>query len=161
MILWTIYGVTQIIARLSLWVSYISHLPVSVCYISFAGDLFKKKLQVAVAESQKHHDQHEAFCDAVPEATREEWIKMICEWEEDKDQPDPYVVEMICVFLLVFRYLFHLTLHSIMFIVQSQAAITLELVEAERASFGASQSEAGHSSPSAFIISGLEIEEAQ
>ena len=44
-------------------------------------------------------------------------------------------------------------------LVKSQAAIQLELVEAERAAFTAADVQ--ESSPSAFIISGLELEEAQ
>lgn len=44
-------------------------------------------------------------------------------------------------------------------LVKSQAAIRLELVEAERAAFTAADTQ--ESSPSAFIISGLELEDAQ
>jgi hypothetical protein len=46
-------------------------------------------------------------------------------------------------------------------VVQSQAAITLELVTAEHASLTASQLDACQASPSAFVTTGLEIEEAQ
>ncbi|KAF9503966.1 hypothetical protein BS47DRAFT_1401889 [Hydnum rufescens UP504] len=104
------------------------------------GSLLPKKLQNAIIQCEKHNEQHEIFCGAIPDTNKVEWTTMINEWENDKSKPDPYVIETIF---------------------QSQAAIRLELVAAEHASLGINEMELMQPSPSAFISSGLDIEEAQ
>ncbi|KAF9504994.1 hypothetical protein BS47DRAFT_1400808 [Hydnum rufescens UP504] len=110
------------------------------CKFIAMGSLLPKKLWNAIIQCKKHNKQHEIFCGVIPDTNKAEWTTMINQWENDKSKPDPYVVETIF---------------------QSQAAIQLELVAAECASLSINEMESMQPSPSAFISSGLDIEEAQ
>ncbi|KAF9504609.1 hypothetical protein BS47DRAFT_1401234 [Hydnum rufescens UP504] len=110
------------------------------CKFIAMGSLLPKKLRNAIIQCEKHNEQQEIFCRAIPDTNKAEWTTMINQWENDKSKPDPYIVETIF---------------------QSQAAIWLELVAAECASLGVNEMESMQPSPSAFISSGLDIKKAQ
>ena len=38
----------------------------------------------------KHVDVHKKFNAILPDDLRQEWAKMISQWEQDKTQPNPY-----------------------------------------------------------------------
>jgi len=122
------------------------------------GDLLFSKRRAALLESELHSSQHAIFCEAIPTETVDEWEALVVAWENDKTNKDPYVVLGDCkmnVFCLCTSVL--LTGE----IVKSQATIRLELVEAERAALTGADTTASDMSPSAFVILGLELEEAQ
>jgi hypothetical protein len=120
------------------------------------GDLFQNKLCRAQVEAELHSNQHATFCKAVPSNTIDEWETMIACWEVNKGNPDPYVVLTACKLSAPSLAGVRLLIRAI---VKSQAAIRLELIEAERMAFTAADMH--ESSPSMFVVIGMELEEAQ
>ena len=120
------------------------------------GDLLFSKQQSALIKSELHSTQHAIFCEAISPETADEWETLVIAWENDKTNMDPYMVLGDCK-MVISIYAVLLTVE----IAKSQATICLELVEAEHAALVGSGAGASDMSLSAFIISGLELEEAQ
>jgi hypothetical protein len=54
------------------------------------GDLFRRNLLKALAMKEKHAAINAKFDGIISENLRDEWAKMISQWEHDQTKPNPY-----------------------------------------------------------------------
>lgn len=105
---------------------------------------------------EKHASENEKFSATIPKKFRKEWTVMICKWESDKSNPNPYTHTEKGFY----SEIIHRTSVTYILPASNLAEVRQKLTEADKEEL--SRGNTSHQVPaSVFVRNGLELEEQQ